>query len=351
MKEGDGFYSSFITHHSSFIVPPCKDVPIEARYALVTMSGNGTKAEQMNGAQPVALRCSGLIKRYADVTAVDGIDLEVRTGECFGLLGPNGAGKTTTIEMLEGYREPDAGTVRVLGFEPATAGVAYREHVGIVLQECGIEPYLSVEEVLRMHASFYDDPLPVDETIELVGLTEKRAARVKTLSGGQQRRLDVALGIVGDPELLFLDEPTTGFDPSARRQAWDLVHRLRDLGKTVLLTTHYMDEAQALADRVIVIAAGEIIAEGTPDDIGGRAEARTVVRFPWPAARALDGLPVAATREGAMARVETDAVAETLHTLTGWAIERRIDLDGLTVSRPSLEYIYLELVARDESAT
>ena len=298
---------------------------------------------------PPAIEVTDLRKSYGDVHAVRGISFAVDAGEIVAVLGPNGAGKTTTIEMLEGYREPDAGSVRVLGFEPVTAGVAYREHVGIVLQECGIEPYLSVEEVLRMHASFYDHPRPVDETIELVGLAEKRAARVKTLSGGQQRRLDVALGIVGDPELLFLDEPTTGFDPSARRQAWDLVHRLRDLGKTVLLTTHYMDEAQALADRVIVIAAGEIIAEGSPDDIGGRAEARTIVRFPWPAAEPLDGLPVAATRDGAMARIETDAVTETLHALTGWAIDQRIDLEGLTVSRPSLEDVYLELIAHDEA--
>src|SRR6478752_4390352 len=248
---------------------------------------------------PPAIEVTDLRKSYGDVHAVRGISFCVDVGEIVAVLGPNGAGKTTTIEMLEGYR----------------------------------------------------DPRPVDETIELVGLIEKRAARVKTLSGGQQRRLDVALGIVGDPELLFLDEPTTGFDPSARRQAWDLVHRLRDLGKTVLLTTHYMDEAQALADRVIVIAAGEIIAEGAPDDIGGRAEARTIVRFPWPTAEPLDGLPVAATRDGAAARIETDAVAETLHTLTGWAIERRIDLEGLTVSRPSLEDVYLELVAHDENAS
>jgi ABC-2 type transport system ATP-binding protein len=300
---------------------------------------------------PVAIEVAALRKSYGDVHAVRGVSFTVDVGEIVAVLGPNGAGKTTTIEMLEGYREPDAGTVRVLGFEPAAAGVAYREHVGIVLQECGIEPYLSVEEVLRMHASFYDHPRPVDEIIELVGLTEKRDARVKTLSGGQQRRLDVGLGIVGDPELLFLDEPTTGFDPSARRQAWDLVHRLRDLGKTVLLTTHYMDEAQALADRVIVIAAGEIIAEGTPDDLGGRGEARTTIRFPWPAAEPLDALPVPATREGTGVRVETDAVAQTLHALTGWAIERSIDLDGLTVTRPSLEDVYLQLVAHDEETS
>jgi ABC-2 type transport system ATP-binding protein len=298
---------------------------------------------------PHAIEVADLRKSYGDVHAVRGVSFTVDVGEIVAVLGPNGAGKTTAIEMLEGYREPDAGTVRVLGYEPTTAGVAYREHVGIVLQECAIEPYLSVEEVLRMHASFYDHPRPVGETIELVGLTEKRGSRVKTLSGGQQRRLDVALGIVGDPELLFLDEPTTGFDPSARRQAWDLVHRLRDLGKTVLLTTHYMDEAQALADRVIVIAAGEIIAEGTPDDLGGRAEARTTIRFPWPADRSLDGLPVPAARDGANARVETDGVTETLHTLTGWALDHDVDLEGLTVARPSLEDVYLALVASDEA--
>jgi ABC-2 type transport system ATP-binding protein len=294
-----------------------------------------------------AIEVQDLRKSYGDVHAVRGISFTVDPGEIVAVLGPNGAGKTTTIEMLEGYREPDAGRVRVLGFEPATAGVAYRQHVGIVLQECGISPYLSVAEVLRMHASYYEHPRPIDETIELVGLTEKRDARVKTLSGGQQRRLDVALGIVGDPELLFLDEPTTGFDPSARRHAWDLVARLRDLGKTVLLTTHYMDEAQALADRVIVIAAGRIIAEGTPDDLGGRGRARTTIRVPWPAGDPLDALPVPATRDGHVATIDTDAVAETLHTLTGWALARGVDLDGLTVTRPSLEDVYLTLVDED----
>jgi ABC-2 type transport system ATP-binding protein len=294
-----------------------------------------------------AIEVQDLQKSYGDVRAVRGISFTVDPGEIVAVLGPNGAGKTTTIEMLEGYREPDAGRVRVLGFEPATAGVAYRQHVGIVLQECGISPYLSVAEVLRMHASYYEHPRPVDETIELVGLAEKRDARVKTLSGGQQRRLDVALGIVGDPELLFLDEPTTGFDPSARRHAWELVARLRDLGKTVLLTTHYMDEAQALADRVIVIAAGRIIAEGTPDDLGGRGGARTTIRVPWPAGDPVDTLPVPATRDGHVVTIETDAVAETLHTLTGWALEQGVDLDGLTVTRPSLEDVYLTLVADD----
>ncbi|MEP6623946.1 MAG: ABC transporter ATP-binding protein [Acidimicrobiia bacterium] len=286
-----------------------------------------------------------LHKSFGDVHAVRGISFSVESGECVAVLGPNGAGKTTTIEMLEGFGPPDAGTVRVLGTDPTTGGAALRGRLGIVLQECGIDPYLSVAEVLRQHASYYEHPRGVDDVIELVGLTEKRQSRVKTLSGGQQRRLDVGLGIIGDPELLFLDEPTTGFDPSARRQAWDLVHRLRDLGTTVLLTTHYMDEAQSLADRVIVIAAGQILAEGTPESIGGRATAKTRIQFPWPEARDLNELPVPAARDAGDAVIETDAVIATLHTLTEWAIAQHLDLDGLTVTQPSLEDIYLQLTA------
>ena len=293
------------------------------------------------------IEVADLHKSYGDVHAVRGIGFSVRAGEIVAVLGPNGAGKTTTIEMLEGYRTPDSGTIRVLGTDPATGGVTLRQRVGIVLQECAIDPYLTVEEVLRMHAAYYDHPRAPAEAIDLVGLEAKRASRVKTLSGGQQRRLDVALGIIGDPDLLFLDEPTTGFDPSARRQAWELVHRLRDLGKTVLLTTHYMDEAQVLADRVIVIAAGRILATGTPDDIGGRASARTTIRIPWPEDRPLDELPLAATRDGATVMLETDATTQSLHTLTGWAIDHGVDLDGMTVTRPSLEDVYLELVGDD----
>jgi len=285
-----------------------------------------------------------LRKSYGDVDAVRGISFTVDRSEIVAVLGPNGAGKTTTIEMLEGFREPTAGRVRVLGSEPATGGSEFRARIGVVLQECGIDPYLTVAEVLRMHASYYPSPRDVDETIELVGLAEKRDARVKTLSGGQQRRLDVGLGIVGDPELLFLDEPTTGFDPSARRQAWDVVERLRALGKTVLLTTHYMEEAQALADRLLVIAAGRIIAEGSPDEIGGRASASSRIRFPWPATRDLDDLPVPAVRDGTHAVVETGAVTATLRTLTSWAVDTGVDLDALTVARPSLEDVYLDLV-------
>ncbi len=294
-----------------------------------------------------AVEVHDLHKSYGDVDAVRGVSFTVDTGEIVAVLGPNGAGKTTTIEMLEGFRAPTSGAVRVLGTDPATGGSEFRARIGIVLQETGIDPYLSVEEVLRMHASYYAAHRSVDETIELVGLTEKRAARVKTLSGGQQRRLDVGLGIIGDPELLFLDEPTTGFDPSARRQAWDVVHRLRDLGKTVLLTTHYMEEAQALADRLVVIAAGRIIAEGTPDAIGGRATARSVIRFPWPADRPLEDLPITATRDGVAAVIETAEVTTTLRSLTDWAVTQGVDLDALTVTRPSLEDVYLELVGGD----
>jgi ABC-2 type transport system ATP-binding protein len=294
-----------------------------------------------------AVAVEDLHKSYGEVDAVRGVSFSVEAGEIVAVLGPNGAGKTTTIEMLEGFRTPTSGSVRVLDTDPATGGTEFRARIGIVLQETGIDPYLSVEEVLRMHASYYPAPRGVDETIEVVGLEEKRGSRVKTLSGGQQRRLDVGLGIIGDPELLFLDEPTTGFDPSARRQAWDVVHRLRALGKTVLLTTHYMEEAQALADRLVVIAAGRIIAEGTPDAIGGRATARSVIRFPWASDRPVDDLPVPATRDGAAAVVETGAVTATLRSLTDWAVTNGVDLDALTVTRPSLEDVYLALVGGD----
>ena len=298
---------------------------------------------------PAVVEVADLHKSYGEVHAVNGISFTVDAGEVVAVLGPNGAGKTTTIETLEGFHAADSGRVKVLGLDPMTGGSELRRRIGIVLQECGIDPYLSVTEVLEMQATYYEDPRPVDEVIELVGLGEKRASRVKTLSGGQQRRLDVGLGIIGRPELLFLDEPTTGFDPSARRQAWDLVHRLRDLGTTVLLTTHYMDEAQDLADRVIVIAGGRIIAEGTPESLGGRESAHTVIRFPWPETRDVSELPVPATRDGHLAVVEADQVVTTLHTLTGWAVERGEDLDGITVTRPSLEDVYLELTDGDSN--
>ena len=296
---------------------------------------------------PAAVEVDDLHKSYGDVHAVRGVSFSVESGEIVAVLGPNGAGKTTTIEMLEGFRDPTSGSARVLGTDPATGGSGFRARIGIVLQETGIDRYLTVGEVLRMYASYYPNPRSVEETIELVGLDGKRDARVKTLSGGQQRRLDVGLGLVGDPELLFLDEPTTGFDPSARRQAWAVVHRLRELGTTVLLTTHYMEEAQELADRLVVIAAGRIVAEGTPDDIGGRASAGSTIRFPWPAERGLHELPVPAGRDGDDALVETRAVTATLRSLTEWAVTQGVDLDRLTVTRPSLEDVYLDLVGDD----
>ena len=294
-----------------------------------------------------AIRVRGLRKRFGDRDALRGIDLDVARGETVALVGPNGAGKTTAVEILEGFHFRSGGEVAVLGSDPARPTRAWRDRIGIVTQESEPDPGLSVREAVALYAGYRTRPRSVDETLEHVGLADAANVQATALSGGQRRRLDLALALVGDPELLFLDEPTTGFDPSARRQAWDLVHRLRDLGKTVLLTTHYMDEAQALADRVIVIAEGEIIAEGTPDDLGGRAGARTTIRFPWPADRTLDGVPVPVVRDGTTARIETAAVAETLHALTGWALERDVDLEGLTVTRPSLEDAYLALVARD----
>jgi len=286
----------------------------------------------------------GLRKSYGDFVAVHGLDFTVEAGEVLAVLGPNGAGKTTTVEILEGYRPRDAGVVTVLGIDPAKGGKELRERIGIVLQSSGITPYLTVTEVVTMHAELYPSPRGVGEVIELVGLEEKADSRVKTLSGGQQRRLDLALGLVGDPELLFLDEPTTGFDPTARRQAWEIVKNLGTLGKTILLTTHYMDEAQVLADRVIVIAAGRIVAEGPPESIGGRSDGKVRVRFrPSPE---LEGhrppLPVEIDATE-MLVVTTDDPTTALAHLTTWALERGGRLDGLTVERPSLEDVYLAL--------
>jgi ABC-2 type transport system ATP-binding protein len=284
---------------------------------------------------------------YGEHEAVRGISFDVAHGELLALLGPNGAGKTTTVEILEGYRDRTSGEVRVLGHDPARAGRSLRERVGIVLQSSGIDRFLSVREVVEMYAGYYPRPRPVDEVIELVGLAEKRDDRVRTLSGGQQRRLDVALGLVGDPDLLFLDEPTTGFDPSARRQAWKLVDDLKSLGKTVLLTTHYMDEAQQLADRIVIIATGRIVAEGTPDEIGGRVERASTVRFRLPLG--VTDAPLGATRAGDGSwSFSTNDPTRDLHQLTGWAIEREVALDALSVGAPSLEDVYLELTEADD---
>jgi ABC-2 type transport system ATP-binding protein len=279
---------------------------------------------------PPVISIRGLTKSYGDVEAVRGIDLEVRAGEVFAFLGPNGAGKTTTVEILEGYRERSAGEVSVLGEDPERAGRSWRERIGIVLQSCRLDPYLTVTESLSLFAGYYSSPRPVGEVIEAIGLEGKASTRTGKLSGGQQRRLDVGMALVGDPELLFLDEPTTGFDPSARRQAWEAIASLRELGKTVFLTTHYMDEAQRLADRVAIIAGGEVVARGTPEDLGERDSQPAMISY------RLGGEEV---------RVETATPVKTLNELTGRALAEGLELENLEVSRPSLEDVYLELTA------
>ena len=285
----------------------------------------------------------GLRKAYGALQAVDGVDLDISRGEVFALLGPNGAGKTTTVEILEGYRHRDDGQVTVLGHDPGRERAALKPRIGIVLQSTGVDRYLTVAETLAMYADFYPHPRSPGEVIELVGLGAKRDARVTTLSGGQQRRLDVGVALVGDPELLFLDEPTTGFDPSARREAWQVVKNLAELGKTVLLTTHYMDEAQFLADRVAVIAAGRIVAEGPPSSLGGRDRAGSRVSFRLAPGTALpEEMAYVTGPDGRFELVAEDLTA-TLHNLTSWAVERGIELDDLSILRPTLEDVYLEL--------
>jgi ABC-2 type transport system ATP-binding protein len=292
-----------------------------------------------------AVSVRGLMKSYGNVPAVRGIDLEIHRGEIFALLGPNGAGKTTTVEILEGYRQRDAGEVSVLGFDPSGQSTAMKSQIGIVLQRTGVDRYLTVAETLQMYARFYPHPRVVDEVINLVGLTDKRDARVIKLSGGQQRRVDVAVALVGDPELLFLDEPTTGFDPSARHEAWGVIRNLAALGKTVLLTTHYMDEAQNLADRVAVIADGRIVAEGTPATLGNRDVARAHIRFRLPDGCALPADFGAIPLGDGRLEITVAQPVSVLHQLTGWAIEQHVELEGLEVLRPSLEDVYLELTS------
>jgi ABC-2 type transport system ATP-binding protein len=289
---------------------------------------------------------SGLRKSYGELEAVRGIDLEVARGEIFAFLGPNGAGKTTTVEVLEGYRSRTAGTVEVLGEDPGRVDRGWRERIGIVLQDSNMHPELSVRESLELFAGYYRRPRHVEDTIALVGLAEKGDERVARLSGGQRRRLDVALALIGDPELLFLDEPTTGFDPSARRRAWSVVRNLRDLGKTVFLTTHYMEEAQALADRVAIIAGGVIVAHGSPAELAGR-DAVTRITFTLPPGIAAGDLPQALVTSvgNGHVSIQADDPVPLLHQLTSWALERRVPLAGLEVRRPSLEDVYLELTA------
>ena len=304
-------------------------------------------------ADDLVISVRGLTKSYGETAALRGIDLEVRQGEVLALLGPNGAGKTTAVEILEGYRHRDAGQVTVLGSDPARRDRSLRSKVGIVLQECAVDPYLTVTEALTQRSGLYPRPRPVSEVVELVGLEAKSKSRVKVLSGGQQRRLDLGMALVGNPELIFLDEPTTGFDPSARREAWEVVRGLCAEGRTVVLTTHYMDEAQALADTVTVIAKGQVVATGSPDTLGGRDHGATKVRFRLPNGLSVGDLPLAegtaCTRRGEYIEVHLADPTDVLHRLTGWAIGRGEALDGLTVDRPTLEDVYLSLTSEESS--
>jgi ABC-2 type transport system ATP-binding protein len=276
---------------------------------------------------------SDLRKSYNGTEALAGVSFAVAEGEVFGLLGPNGAGKTTTVEILEGYRPRDGGEVSVLGYDPGDAPRAFRERIGVVLQQSELVSNLTVRELLRIFAGYYTERRNVDEVIELVGLAEKRGARISSLSGGQRRRVDLAVALVGDPDLIFLDEPTTGFDPAARRAAWEMIRSLRSLGKTILLTTHYLDEAQQLADRVAVIRAGQIVQQGTPDELIG-AGGPVEIRY---------------RRAGEPVVIETEEPTRVLHELTSEALREGRELAQLEVRRPTLEDVYLELVEEERS--
>ena len=307
-------------------------------------------SESSAGATAVAV--SGLTKSYGSTKAVRGISFEVSAGEVFALLGPNGAGKSTTVEILEGHRTADSGEVSVLGFNPSTAGREFRDRIGIVLQESTVDTAeVTVAEALDTFGAAYRHPRDRDEVIELVGLTGKANARLKSLSGGQQRRIDMALGLIGDPDLIFLDEPTTGFDPEARRAAWEMIKGLRSLGRTILLTTHYMEEAEYLADRVAVLLDGRIVACAPPSQLLGTEKSTSTIRFRLPAGAGRADLPALVAGEvqieGDIALVSTDRPTALLAELTGWAVERGLELADLTVSPPSLEDAYLQLMGYD----
>ena len=321
-----------------------------------TMTGHPDQARSGAGSGETVIEVSGLEMSYGSFRAVCGIDLRVTRGEVFAFLGPNGAGKTTTVEILEGYRRRTGGEITVLGLDPQHGGPSWRSRIGVVLQESEPERDLTVAECLRLYAGYYPAPRDVGETLELTGLSGRADAIATRLSGGQRRRLDVALALIGDPELLFLDEPTTGFDPSARRAAWDMIAGLRELGVTVFLTTHYMDEAEHLADRVAVIAGGRIVAEGTPATLGGREQAEAEIRFTLPPGTTASDLPepvrgtVADGEDGRDGRVllRAGSVVPVLGPLIRWAEGHGADLADLDVRRPSLEDIYLSLT--DEKA-
>jgi ABC-2 type transport system ATP-binding protein len=303
-------------------------------------------------AADTAIEIDGLRKSYGRSEAVRGVSLQVRRGEIFAFLGPNGAGKTTTVEILEGFRKRDGGDVRVLGIDPEHGDRAWRARIGIVLQEGKAQPALTVRETLELWSAYYPRSRPVAETLTLVGLDEKADDRVGRLSGGQRRRLDVGLALVGEPELVFLDEPTTGFDPVARHAAWEVIAGLRDLGTTVFLTTHYLDEAQALADRVAIIKAGVIVAEGAPQDLAGPGTQETEVAFAPPAGvqlRSLPGGAAATVGDDGRARLRTERPTRLLAELCGWAAERGLELERLEVMRPTLEDVYLEIVGEPEA--
>jgi len=308
--------------------------------------------EARSGA-PSVIAVAGLRKSYGEHEVVRGIDLEVHRGEVFAFLGPNGAGKTTTVEILEGYRPRDSGEVSVLDRDPAAGDGRWRARIGLVLQSCTMPAELTVRELVELYAGYYPSPRGASETIDLVGLADKRDARTNQLSGGQLRRLDVALALIGDPELVFLDEPTTGFDPSARHHAWEIIADLRELGKTIFLTTHYMDEAQTLADHVAVIVAGKILAEGTPATLGGRDHALSDISFSLPEGAAIAELPdelasLSQVRADGRVHLSVAEPARSLHALSGWALARGESLGDLTVGRPTLEEIYLRLTEGQE---